>query len=125
MAALEWLWRRVCTPNCTNACKRYCPGCRSRADEWAALEDDAQQQAAPRKARTARIRELARCAVDCVSADVKSFLTKRAKKDDVLLQIGTDPRPIDAQGDVPGRQACGCQPPSDDETNHAATRAGQ
>jgi hypothetical protein len=78
--------------------------------------------------------ELARCAVDCVSADVKSFFTKRSKNDDVLLQIGTDPHPIDSrsidtqgdtQGDTPSRQACGCRPPGDDETDHAATRAGQ
>ena len=70
------------------------------------------------------MRELARCAVDCISADVKSFFTKRAKKDDVLLQIGTDPRPIAAEGDAPRRQACGCRPQSDDETGHAATSAG-
>jgi SAM-dependent methyltransferase len=33
--ALNWFWRLVCSPDCTDACQVNCPGCRSLADEWA------------------------------------------------------------------------------------------
>lgn len=148
MASMDWLWRRVCTPNCTNACKRYCPGCRARAGEWAARENEKAasekeaKPAAPREKRTVRMRELARCAVDCVSADVKSFFGRRskAKKDDALLQIGSAPQPVGADraadraadnaadgvpdGAAQDGQGCGCRATGDGK-DRAATRPGQ
>ncbi len=122
MASMEWLWRRVCTPNCTSVCKRYCPGCRARAGEWAASGPEA-EQSAPREKRTMRIRELARCAVDCLSADVKALFGRRSKRDTAPPQVGTDPQPIKISETTPSRHACGCQASSDDETDHAAARS--
>ena len=33
--AMNWFWRMVCSPDCTDACQVNCPGCHSLADEWA------------------------------------------------------------------------------------------
>ncbi|MDT4989919.1 MAG: arsenite methyltransferase [Micromonosporaceae bacterium] len=33
--AMNWFWRLVCSPDCTDACQVNCPGCHSLADEWA------------------------------------------------------------------------------------------
>jgi SAM-dependent methyltransferase len=32
---MNWFWRLVCSPDCTDACQVNCPGCHSLADEWA------------------------------------------------------------------------------------------
>lgn len=122
MASMEWLWRRVCTQNCTSVCKRYCPGCRARAGEWAACGPEA-EQSAPREKRMVRIRELARCAVDCLSADVKAFFGRRSKSDAAPPRVGADPEPIKIAETSANGHACGCRAPSDSEKDHPAARS--
>ena len=31
-----WFWRIVCSPGCTDFCKRLCPGCELLGEEWQA-----------------------------------------------------------------------------------------
>jgi arsenite methyltransferase len=32
---MNWFWRAVCSPDCSDACQVNCPGCYAMADEWA------------------------------------------------------------------------------------------
>jgi len=32
--AMNWFWRMVCAPDCTDQCQVNCPGCRDMAGEW-------------------------------------------------------------------------------------------
>jgi ubiquinone/menaquinone biosynthesis C-methylase UbiE len=34
MAGMNWFWRAVCAPDCSDSCQTNCPGCYAMADEW-------------------------------------------------------------------------------------------
>lgn len=34
MARMDWFWRLVCAPECSDSCQVNCPGCYSMAQEW-------------------------------------------------------------------------------------------
>lgn len=75
MPDMRWLWRRVCSPSCTTVCKTYCPGCRAMASEWEAEEKSAGMSANIRRSpKLARLTELARCGVECASAEIRKRL---------------------------------------------------
>ena len=124
---MDWLWKRVCSPNCTNACKTYCPGCRARADEWAAEEEHAPPPA-PREPRFAKTRELARCAVDCLRAETRGLLRRRKDSGPELLQIGESPRRLEdatSAGETPPEHACGCETAAPQHTDRPASGASR
>lgn len=62
MAGMQWFWRLVCSPDCSEACQVNCPGCRAMAPEWEAKGRTTIAGTAPaRPFRWSKLRHLVSC----------------------------------------------------------------
>lgn len=99
--AMNWFWRQVCAPDCTDQCQVNCPGCHEMADEW--REQGYVTPVTQGKVPKARWRDF-RYAIACWSKSASAQALARL-----------DPRRIWRRGDAaPPMPAagCGCHQPA-------------
>jgi hypothetical protein len=103
MASMQWLWKRVCSAECTTLCKAYCPGCRARASEWAGQDQHAVSRTSTAASLLSRLEAAVRCTVRCAASDAKALVTRRRERVNTeILQIGSSlPKERDSEYQSP------------------------
>lgn len=100
MVSMNWFWRLVCEPDCSDACQVHCPGCHALAAEWEAQgRVTAAAAAPPARFRWSKLPELWSCWSKSTSAKLLARLDPFT---------GLRGRPAGATGEV----GCGCHPPT-------------
>jgi arsenite methyltransferase len=110
MVSMNWFWRLVCEPDCSDACQVNCPGCRALAPEWEAQgRVTAAATAPPARFRWSKLPELWSCWSKSTSAMLLARLDPFASTRNRLAGAT-------GQADSAMGNGCGCYPPAARDT---------